>query len=100
MTVFVLVLAVIWGGVWALALEYVPFCRWIAVKRTWLSVVIGVGGDLALLAVVLDWDTWLLGVGVIAASSVGIIMRSLANEMREWHALMEASRGTQADGRE
>lgn len=79
----VLLLAAVWGVVWALFLQHHPWGQWLAVRRTWLTVVAGVGVDLALLATVLDLATWLTVAGVIAASSVGIIARSIANERRE-----------------
>jgi hypothetical protein len=79
----VLLLAAVWGVVWALFLQYHPWGQWLAVRRTWLTVVAGVGIDLALLATVLDLATWLTVAGVIAASSIGIIARSIANERRE-----------------
>ena len=79
----VLLLAAVWGVVWALFLQYHPWGQWLAVRRTWLTVVAGVGVDLALLATVLDLATWLTVAGVIAASSIGIIVRSIANERRE-----------------
>ena len=79
----VLILAAVWGVVWALFLQYHPWGQWLAVRRTWLTVVAGVGVDLALLATVLDLATWLTVAGVIAASSIGIIARSIANERRE-----------------
>ena len=79
----VLLLAAVWGVVWALFLQRHPWGQWLAVRRTWLTVVAGVGVDLALLATVLDLATWLTVAGVIAASSVGIIARSIANERRE-----------------
>ena len=79
----VLLLAGVWGVVWALFLQYHPWGQWLAVRRTWLTVVAGVGVDLALLATVLDLATWLTVAGVIAASSIGIIARSIANERSE-----------------
>lgn len=79
----VLLLAAVWGVVWALFLQYHPWGQWLAVRRTWLTVVIGVGVDLALLALLLDLPTWLTVAGVIGASSLGIIVRSIANERRE-----------------
>jgi putative flippase GtrA len=57
-----------------------PWGKWLAIKRTWLTVVVGVGVDLALLLMVLDIHTWSIVAAVIAASSVGIIVRSLYNE--------------------
>lgn len=79
----VLLLAVVWGVVWALFLQHHGWGQWLAVRRTWLTVVAGVGVDLALLAALLDLATWLTVAGVIAASSIGIIARSIANERRE-----------------
>lgn len=99
MSYLVLILALIWGGVWALFLEYVPFGKWLAAKRVWMTVVIGIGVDLGILATALEWQTFWLVCGVIAASSIGVICRSLAHEMHEWHALMEQSRGAQTQRR-
>lgn len=72
--------ALVWGCLWALFLQWHPWGQWLAVKRTWLTVVIGVGVDLAILLLILDWQTWLTVAAVIAASSLGIIVRSLYNE--------------------
>lgn len=77
------ILALLWGALWALFLQLHPWGRWLAHRRTWLTVVIGVGVDLALLAVLLDLAAWLTTAAIIAASSVGIIVRSIANERRE-----------------
>ena len=57
--------------------------RWLAVRRTWLTVVVGVGADLLLLLLVLDWHQWAQVVAIVAASSIGVIVRSLHNEHRE-----------------
>lgn len=75
--------AAIWGGLWALFLQWHPWGRWLALKRTWLAVVIGVGVDLAILLLILDPQTWTSVAAVIAASSIGIIVRSLYNEHHE-----------------
>jgi hypothetical protein len=74
------ILALIWGVIWALFLQMHPWGRWLAIKRTWLTVVIGIGIDLALLLLVLDIHTWSTVATIVAASSVGIIGRSLYNE--------------------
>jgi hypothetical protein len=79
----VLLLAVIWGVVWGLFLQYHGWGQWLAIRRTWLTVVVGVGVDLALLLALLDLATWLIVAGVITASSLGIIWRSIANERNE-----------------
>ena len=74
------ILALIWGAIWALFLQLHPWGQWLAIKRTWLTVVVGIGVDMALLLLVLDIHTWTAVATVIAASSVGIIVRSLYNE--------------------
>lgn len=76
-------LALVWGALWALFLQLHPWGCWLAIKRTWLTVVIGVGVDLVILLLVLDPQTWTSVAGVIAASSIGVIVRSLYNEHRE-----------------
>lgn len=79
----VLLLALVWGGIWAVFLQVHPWGQWLAVRRTWISVVVGVGGDLVLLLLVLDLATWGMVAGVVAVSSVGIVVRSLYNERHE-----------------
>lgn len=74
------ILALLWGALWALFLQLHPWGQWLALRRTWLTVVIGVAGDLAILIVVLDGHTWITVAAIIAASSIGIIARSLYNE--------------------
>ena len=74
------ILALLWGALWALFLQLHPWGRWLALRRTWLTVVVGVGVDLALLLLILDAHTWATVVAIVAASSIGIIARSLYNE--------------------
>lgn len=76
-------LGAVWGAVWAVALQYTGWGRWLAMRRTWLTVVVGVGVDLLLLLLVLDWHQWAQVVAIVAASSIGVIVRSLHNEHRE-----------------
>lgn len=78
-----LLLAVVWGAVWALFLQLHGWGQWMAVKRTWLTVIVGVGGDLLILLIVLDWHTWAAVAAIVAASSLGVVGRSLYNEHRE-----------------
>lgn len=78
-----LCLAFVWGVIWALFLQFHRYGRWLAVRRTWITVVVGVGVDLALLALLLDPHTWVTVATVVAASSVGVIVRSLVNEHSE-----------------
>ena len=76
-------LGVVWGGVWAMCLQFTRWGRWLAVRRTWLTVVVGVGVDLLILALALPLEAWLLVTAVLGASSIGVIVRSLANEHLE-----------------
>jgi MFS-type transporter involved in bile tolerance (Atg22 family) len=76
-------LALIWGVVWALVIQYTDIGRWLAARRTWITVVVGVGVTGAILLLVIPWEQWLLCVGVFAASAVGIVARSVINEWRD-----------------
>lgn len=78
-----LCLAFVWGVIWALFLQFHRYGRWLAVRRTWITVVVGVGVDLALLALLLNPYAWATVATVVAASSVGVIVRSLVNEHSE-----------------
>ena len=72
--------AFIWGVIWAACLQFTNWGRWLALHRTWLTVVIGVGMDLVILFFALPRAEWLIVFWVFALSSVGIILRSLVNE--------------------
>lgn len=83
MTILTLVaalLALIWGLIWALMLQVTHWGQFIARRRTWVAVAIGVGVDLLILTIVLDLPAWLNVLIVIAASALPIIGRSLFNE--------------------
>ena len=77
------VLAVIWGVLWAMFLQWTTLGRFLALKRTWVTVVIGVGVDLLIVLLVVDFETWGRILAIVVASSVGIIARSLWNEASE-----------------
>lgn len=77
------VLSVVWGFVWAYVLDHSEWWRWAVVKRTWLTVVIGVGANCAILFVVLPWYYAVVVLVVFASSSIGIINRSLNIERKE-----------------
>lgn len=76
-------LAVCWGIVWACVLQFTSWGRWAAIKRTWLTVVVGVVGTFLCGLVVFDWLTLFQVGSLFALSGIGIIARSLYNEMRE-----------------
>jgi len=89
MVPFVLILALIWGIGFALFLHYVPIGRFMVRKHTWLTLVIGIGVDLALMWMILPLPYWLVVVGILAASSMGMIGHSLAMEEEETGQLLE-----------
>lgn len=92
-----LVLGLVWGGIWAALLQCTRPGRFLAARRAWLAVVIGVGVDLLILLALVPLDTWLIICAVIGVSSVGIIVRSIRNELREQVELIEAVRGGDTD---
>lgn len=88
-----LILALVWGCIWAMLLQCTRPGRFLAARRAWLAVVVGVGVDLLILLALMPLTTWLAMCAVIGASSVGIVVRSLRNELREQLDVMEAVRG-------
>lgn len=86
---FVLSLGLIWGCVWAAFLQWSEVGRFLAARRTWLTVVIGVGGDVLILFLYLPLHTMAVIVGVVAMSAIGIVARSLYNEWRDERAVVE-----------
>jgi hypothetical protein len=85
-------LALFWGVSFAIFLQFTPAGRFLVRRRTWLAVVIGVGVDLVLMVTLLPLETWLMVVGVVGASSVGVILRSLFNEWMDEREALTASR--------
>jgi hypothetical protein len=83
MALFGYILAFVWGIGWAAILQYTEIGRFLARKRTWVTVVIGVGVDLLILLPLVGLEAWLQMGLVIGLSAVGIIGRSLMNEYRE-----------------
>jgi hypothetical protein len=90
MLVLALVLALMWGICWAVFLQYHPLGRFLAIKRTWVTVVIGVGIDLMIALLVVEVETWFKVVAIVILSSVGIIARSLLNELRDTRGELDA----------
>lgn len=74
-----LFIAFLWGCGWAATLQWTRSGQFLAQERTWITVVVGVGVDMAI-AYPGDW--WLI-FGVLACSSIGIIFRSLNNELSQ-----------------
>jgi hypothetical protein len=91
-------LALIWGVAWAVVLWLTTWGRFLRLRRTWLTVVAGVGVDLMIMGLVLDLRAWLMVWGIVAASAVGIVGFCLADEYRE-HREEMASFGSAQDER-
>ena len=88
MEILAYVTALIWGVVWALTLQYSQIGKFLAVKRTWITVVIGVGVDLLIVLIAIPKKMWARVEMIVAASSVGIIARSLINEWVEMREML------------
>ena len=84
--VFGMVLAAIWGTGYAVFLQTYPG-RFLAARLTWLSVVVGIGVDAAIVGLVFGLAEALLVTGIIGASAAPIVLRSLINEMRDQRVL-------------
>lgn len=80
---FALLLAAIWGVIWALILQFTKLGAFLATRRTWFSVVVGVGGDLLIALIITPFDIWWNIVLIVLLSSLGIIYRSLQNELSD-----------------
>lgn len=89
MILLAIVLALFWGVLWAAFLQFSRWGQYLALRRTWLTVVIGVGIDLLILALIVSLEAWLWMGAVFASSSLGIIARSLYNEHQDEKAIEE-----------
>jgi hypothetical protein len=94
MIYFALILAFVWGGVWAVFLQFVPLGQFLVRKRTWITVWIGAGMDLLIALLVVPWEYWKLFALIFAFSSIGITLRSLANEWDESKEVLDAIKNT------
>lgn len=92
LSLFGIILAAFWGAIWALLLQRTAVGRYVAARLIWLSVVIGVGGDLLILLIVLPLSQWLYVCAVIGVSSIGVIVRSIYNEAHDAAELIRAVR--------
>ncbi len=77
-----LLLAGIWGTLYALWLQRTRSGAFLAARMTWLSVVIGVGVNLLIALLVIDAQTWLVLVVLFFVSGIPVIIRSISNEHR------------------
>ena len=69
-------LAFFWGFAWAGYLQFTRHGQFLVLRRTWITVVVGIGIDLI---IAYGADYWTIVI-IISVSSIGIIFRSLWNE--------------------
>jgi hypothetical protein len=84
------ILAFIWGAVLALFLQKTRLGAFLADKRTWVTVVAGVGVDLLIARRVLGWKQLGQVIAVFTVSSVPVITRSLLNENSSHQEIIDA----------
>lgn len=94
-TIFGLVIAAIWGISWATFLNHTYAGRFMAARLTWLTVVIGIGVDLVIALFIIPLDAWLRVAGIITASSIAVIARSLINQSADHRDLIERNHANQ-----
>jgi hypothetical protein len=99
MTFAALILAAVWGVVWALFLQS-RSGRFVAARYTWLAVVIGVGVDLLIGLLVMPLEMWLQMAAIVALSSIGMVTRSLWNEHQDQRTLHTMIHGDQDTNRQ
>jgi hypothetical protein len=87
--VLAVIVAALWGAMWAAFIQFNYHGHFLAARLTWLSVVIGIGVDLLILALVIPLDAIIAVVAVIGASSLPVIARSLFNESSDWRLLLK-----------
>jgi len=83
-------LALAWGIAWALVLQWTRIGQYLAIKRTWITVVVGIGIDLVIALAVIPLQWWCNIALIIVLSSIGIIIRSLINEHRDEREELDA----------
>jgi hypothetical protein len=94
----VYLLAFMWGGMWAGFLQFTKPGRFLAQRRTWITVVVGVGVDVLLMLLLGPTiHVWPEVLGVLGASCVLIIVRSLVNEYRDSEQMLRAAGGATED---
>jgi hypothetical protein len=90
MIILAAILALVWGGIWAVVLQRTALGHYLARRRTWITVVVGVGVDIVIMRLALSWEELAVVFIVVAASSTGVIARSLVNEMAEDRGVLDA----------
>ena len=85
-------LGALWGIGWAMFLWMSAVGRWLRLRRTWLTVVVGVGMDLLIVRMAVDVAAWLVMVGVVACSGQGVVAMAWGGEYGDHRELMDDGR--------
>lgn len=88
-----LFLATIWGFLWGAYMQFTRYGAYLAVRRTWITVVIGVGVDMLIMLLILPINYWVMFCAVMVLSSIGVIARSVYNEARDDKEAVEEANG-------
>lgn len=91
----VMFLGIFWGVFYAVFLQQTKVGKFLVIHRTWITVVVGVGVDIAIMAIVMPFEHVVTVFSVFAASALGIVARSLYLESREVDAMQEYLDGKQ-----
>jgi hypothetical protein len=89
-----IILGGIWGALWGLYKHLHPFGRYLATRRTWVSVTIGVAVTLLITLIILPVNLWVRVVIIFAAASAGPIITSLLDELNDEQAIRDVVDGT------
>ena len=81
-TVITFAMGVIWGSSWAVFLHMTTVGRWLRLWRTWLTVVIGVSGCLAIVGARHSWRNAGHALSVFAGAGTPIVVASILAEFR------------------
>ena len=81
-TVISFALGVIWGSSWAVFLHMTTVGRWLRLWRTWLTVVIGVGGCLAIVGARHSWRSAATALTIFAGAGAPIVTASILEEFK------------------
>ena len=81
-TVITFALGVIWGSSWAVFLHMTTVGRWLRLWRTWLTVVIGVGGCLAIVGARHSWRSAATALTIFAGAGAPIVTASILEEFK------------------
>jgi len=81
-TVISFAMGAFWGSSWAVFLHMTTVGRWLRLYRTWLTVVIGVGGCLAIVGARHSWRSAATALTIFAGAGAPIVTASILEEFK------------------